>query len=74
MNSLVLNEFNKRIPKDKNRKVCKQCHELGHRINNTECKINIERENNYRDKIKKIYLSKNFLYKTSLEEYFRISL
>ena len=35
MNSLVLNELKKRIPKDKKRK---QCHELGHRINKPNVK------------------------------------
>lgn len=72
MNSLVLNELKKRIPKDKKRKVCKQCHELGHSINSIECKINIEMKNKYRDKIKQYILSKNCLDETTLEEHLNI--
>ena len=51
----VLNELIIKIPKDKLRKVCKTCNELGHNKTSPFCKINIDRNNKLKQKIKNIF-------------------
>jgi hypothetical protein len=65
----VLNELIIKIPKDKLRKVCKNCYELGHNKTSTFCKINIDRNNKLKQKIKKYILSSNWLEEKSIDEY-----
>ena len=55
--SSLMRELLEKIPRDKTRKVCKNCHELGHNIKDTSCKINIEKNSKLREKIKKYILS-----------------
>lgn len=65
----VLHQLISQTPKDKNRKTCKQCHELGHGITSVHCKINIEKNLNLKQKIKRYMLSKNCLDGKSFEEH-----
>jgi len=48
----VMKQLLETIPKDKQRKVCKNCNELGHAITSTSCKLNIEKNDKLRKKIK----------------------
>jgi len=57
----VLIELLNKTPKNKKRKVCSQCHELGHGIVSMICKINIDKNNNLRNKIKEHILSQDLL-------------
>jgi hypothetical protein len=57
----VLVELLEKTPKNKKRKVCSQCHELGHGIASLDCKINIEKNNKLKNKIKEHILSKDLL-------------
>lgn len=67
--SNILSELIRKTPKDKLRKVCKKCHELGHGITSTICKINIERQTKLKQKIKTYILSKNCLTNNTVEDY-----
>lgn len=49
--NLLINELREKIPRDKLRKVCKECNELGHDKKSTKCKINIDYRNNIKNKI-----------------------
>ena len=40
----VIRQLNEHIPKDKRRKVCKGCHDIGHNINGDDCKLKIEKK------------------------------
>jgi len=64
----VLKELIIKIPKDKQRKVCKNCNELGHNIKSVICKINIDKNNKFKQKIKNYILSQNCLEDKSIEE------
>lgn len=66
---LVFNELISKTPKDKHRKVCKNCHELGHGITSTMCKINIEKHIKLKEKIKSYILSKNCLTNKTNDDY-----
>jgi len=65
----VLKELLTKTPKDKSRKVCKNCNELGHSITSVSCKINIENNNKLKQKIKKYMLSQNCLENKTIEDY-----
>lgn len=65
----VMKELTSKIPKDKHRKVCKNCNELGHSVTSTICKINIEKNNKLKQKIKSYILSQNCLEDKSIEDY-----
>lgn len=67
--SIVLSELIRKTPKDKVRKVCKNCHELGHGITSTVCKYNIDRHDKLKQKIKTYILSKNCLTHHTIEDY-----
>jgi DNA-binding protein YbaB len=47
----LLKELIIKTPKDKQRKVCKNCNELGHNITSVICKINIDKNNKLKQKI-----------------------
>lgn len=65
----VLKELIIKITKDKQRKVCKNCNELGHNITSTICKINIDKNNKLKQKIKNYILSQNCLEDKTIEDY-----
>lgn len=65
----VLKELIIKIPKDKQRKVCKICNELGHNINSISCKVNIDKNNKFKQKIKNYILSQNCLEDKTIEEH-----
>lgn len=64
----VLIELLNKTPKNKKRKVCSLCHELGHGIVSMICKINIDKNNNLRNKIKEHILSQDLLTENNYEE------
>ena len=41
----MISQLLQKIPKDKHRKVCKGCHDIGHNMNSAICKLNIEKNN-----------------------------
>jgi hypothetical protein len=65
----LLAELRNKITKDKSRKVCKNCHELGHNSVSPSCKFNVEKNNKHQLKIKNHILSQNCLEDTPLEDY-----
>lgn len=65
----VIQELLIKTPKDKQRKVCKNCNELGHTRKSTGCRINIDKNNRLRYKIKKHILSQNCLENKTIDDY-----
>jgi len=65
----VFKELISKTSKDKHRKVCKNCHELGHGISSTVCKINIEKHTKLKVKIKSYILSKNCFTNKTIDDY-----
>jgi hypothetical protein len=65
----IFTELLQRTPIDKSRKVCKNCHEIGHNITSTTCKINIDKNDKLKCKIKKYILSQNCLENKTIEEH-----
>jgi hypothetical protein len=65
----VFDELISKIPKDKSRKVCKNCHELGHGITSTVCKYNVDKYTKLKQKIKSYILSKNCLTNKTVDDY-----
>lgn len=65
----VLDELKIKIPKDKLRKVCKNCNELGHNTNSIDCRIYIDKNNKLRQKIKNIILTRDCLENKNIEDY-----
>jgi len=65
----VLKELIIKTPKDKPRKVCNQCNELGHCIRSVFCKINIDKNNKLKRQIKNYILSQNCLEDKTIEDY-----
>ena len=65
----LLKELIIKTPKDKQRKVCKNCNELGHNITSVICKINIDKNNKLKQKIKNYVLSQNCLEDNTSEDY-----
>lgn len=55
--------------KDKVRKVCKNCNELGHGITSPICKVNIDKNNKLKQKIKTYILSQNCLEDKTIDDY-----
>ena len=66
--NVVLTELLHTIPKDKHRKVCKSCNELGHNISSKTCKVNREKEQKLKGIIKEAMLSHDVLSESTLEE------
>jgi len=56
----VINEL-KQNPKDKHRKVCKGCHNIGHDKTSSNCKLNIDKNNLLKRKIKEYMLTQDCL-------------
>jgi len=65
----LLEELLSKTPKDKSRKVCKQCHVLGHGVTSTICAVNIDKQNKLKYKIKRYILSQNCLSENTIEDY-----
>jgi hypothetical protein len=65
----VLVELLNKTPKNKKRKVCSQCHELGHGIASVVCKVKIEENNKLKNKIKEYILSQDLLTEKTIDEY-----
>ncbi len=65
----VLNELIKNTPKDKHRKVCKNCYELGHDTRSSDCKLIIDKNNKLKQKIKNYILSQDCLEDKIIEDY-----
>jgi DNA-binding transcriptional regulator YhcF (GntR family) len=68
----VLVELLEKTPKNKKRKVCSQCHELGHGIVSMLCQLNIDKNNKLnnklKNKIKEHILSQDLLAKKNICE------
>ena len=65
----VFKELINQIPKDKLRKVCKNCSELGHGTTSPICKINIDKNNKLKRKIKNYILSQDCLDDKTTDNY-----
>jgi hypothetical protein len=65
----VLKELIKKTPKDKRRKVCKNCNELGHKTTSSDCKLIIYKNNKLKQKIKNYILSQDCLEDKNIEDY-----
>lgn len=65
----VMKELVSKTPKDKRRKVCKNCNELGHNTTSVNCKLIIDKNDKLRQKIKNYILSKNCLEDKPIEEH-----
>ena len=66
----VMSQLLSHIPKDKLRKVCKNCHELGHGSASIICKINLDKNAKLKRKIKTYILSQNCLQEKKLDDIF----
>lgn len=67
--ALLMNQLTQQTPKDKSRKVCKQCHELGHAITSVNCKINIDHNTRLKQKIKTYISSQNCLDEKTVDDH-----
>jgi len=65
----VMKQLLETIPKDKQRKVCKNCNELGHAITSTSCKLNIEKNDKLRKKIKNYFLLQDCLNEKTVDQH-----
>jgi len=52
-------ELHEKIPKDMLRKVCKNCGELGHGIASIDCKLNMDKKEAIKQKIKQYFLAQD---------------
>tara|TARA_B110000211_G_C13961598_1_gene500832 strand:+ start:101 stop:1039 length:939 start_codon:yes stop_codon:yes gene_type:complete len=66
----VMEQLSKENMKDSKRKVCKNCHELGHSITSTNCKLKIEKKEINKKKIQKFMLQQDTLSGKTDEEHF----
>jgi len=64
----VMKELMEKIPKDKQRNVCKNCNELGHNKTSISCKLIIDKNNKLKQKIKNYILSKDCLEDKNIED------
>lgn len=67
--TIVFQQLLSQIPKDKLRKVCKKCNELGHSITSVNCKVNVEHNNKLKQKIQKYVLTQNSLDDKTSDDY-----
>lgn len=67
----VLTELLKVTPKDKVRKVCKQCHELGHAVTSVSCPVNKHEANIRLCKARNYILSQDCLQNKTAEDYYQ---
>ena len=65
----VMKELIKKTQKDKQRKVCKNCNELGHNTTSIDCKLIIDKNNKLKQKIKNYILSQDCLEDKNIEDY-----
>jgi len=65
----VMKELIIKTQKDKQRKVCKNCNELGHNATSSSCKLIIDKNNKLKQKIKNYILSQNCLEDKNIEEH-----
>lgn len=65
----VLKQLLEIIPRDKVRKVCKNCNEIGHGVSSTNCRINIEKNNKLKKIIKDYFLLQNCLLEKSVDQH-----
>jgi hypothetical protein len=65
----IMHQLTLQVPKDKTRKVCKQCHEIGHGITSVHCKINIDNNNRLKQKIKKYISLQDCLDDKTIDDY-----
>ena len=65
----VFKELVNKTPKDKVRKVCKNCGDLGHGISSSLCKVNIDKNNKLKRRIKTYILSQNCLEDKTVDDY-----
>ena len=65
----LFDELLSKVKKDKLRKVCKNCNELGHNTTSISCKINIDNNIKLKQKIKNYILSQNWLDNKTTDEY-----
>jgi hypothetical protein len=65
----VIKELIKKTPKDKQRKVCKNCNELGHNTTSIDCKLIIDKNDKLKQKIKNYILSQDCLEDKNIEDY-----
>jgi len=65
----IMKELIKKTPKDKQRKVCKNCNELGHNTTSVVCKLIIDKNNKVKQKIKNYILSQDCLEDKNIEDY-----
>lgn len=66
----VIRQMIQEKPKDAHRKVCKGCHDIGHNMKDVKCKLNIEKNNLFKKKIKKYMLSQDCLSGKTNDEHF----
>lgn len=66
----IFEELLIKTPKDKTRKVCKNCHELGHGVSSTVCILNVDKNAKLKHKIKEFVLSQNCLSDKSTDDLF----
>lgn len=66
----VIRQMIQEKSKDAHRKVCKGCHDIGHNMKDVKCKLNIEKNNLLRNKIKKYMLSQDCLSGKTNDEHF----
>lgn len=67
----VLRQLLTVVSRDKVRKVCKQCHNLGHIVTSTTCPINIENNNKLLTKVKVYVLQQDCLLDKTAESYYQ---
>lgn len=65
----LMEELISKTPKDKARKVCKNCVELGHNKTSILCELNISRNNKLKEKIKDKMLLRNCLDDISIDDF-----
>lgn len=67
----VLAELLKNVPRDKVRKVCKQCHGLGHAVTSVNCPVNKHEANIRLCKARNYMLSQDCLQNKTAEDYYQ---
>lgn len=68
-NPQFMKELVNKTQKDKPRKVCSNCHELGHGISSLSCKLVVDKTKKHTQKMKTYFLSQNCLDGKPIEEH-----
>jgi hypothetical protein len=66
----VIKQMIQEKSKHEHRKVCKGCHDIGHNMKDVKCKLNVEKNNLLKNKIKKYMLSHDCLSGKTNDEHF----